>query len=123
MLIIDRDRRDYAAFLSEADDPVEERRLVQLRIISRFALRNFFGALDSNEYDKFPDQPLTLLEALVAFVHDQKAHWGDASHRDLSGTAGGDGDWAKETLGFGLMVENEYHGVYRIWSRPWLVTK
>ena len=36
---------------------------------------------------------------------------------------GGDGDWAKESLCFGLMVENGYQGVYRIWSRAWLVTK
>jgi hypothetical protein len=31
--------------------------------------------------------------------------------------------WAKETLGFGLMVENAYQGVYRVWSRPWLMAK
>jgi hypothetical protein len=26
-------------------------------------------------------------------------------------------------VAFGFMVENEYQGVYRIWSRAWLVTK
>ena len=36
---------------------------------------------------------------------------------------GGDGDWAKEELAFGCMVENVDLGIYRIWSRAWLVTK
>jgi hypothetical protein len=43
--------------------------------------------------------------------------------RDLYGAMGGDGDWAKEELCFGFMMENEYHGVCRIWTRAWLVTK
>jgi hypothetical protein len=36
----------------------------------------------------------------------------------LSGTleGEGDGDWAKESLALGCPV-------YRVWSRPWLVTK
>jgi hypothetical protein len=34
-----------------------------------------------------------------------------------------DGDWAKESLCFGFMMENEYHGICRIWTRAWLVTK
>ncbi|MEI9999893.1 MAG: hypothetical protein WDO13_12425 [Verrucomicrobiota bacterium] len=41
----------------------------------------------------------------------------------LRGTFGGDGDWAKESLCFGLLVENNDLGVYRLWSRAWLVTK
>jgi hypothetical protein len=41
----------------------------------------------------------------------------------LSGTLGGDGDWAKESLAFGFLVENSYWAVYRVWSRPRLVTK
>jgi hypothetical protein len=36
---------------------------------------------------------------------------------------GGDADWAKESLAYGSMVENAYRGVYRLWSRTWLVTK
>jgi hypothetical protein len=42
---------------------------------------------------------------------------------ELSGTFGGDGDWAQESLCFGFMIENAYHGVYRMWSRAWLITK
>jgi hypothetical protein len=42
---------------------------------------------------------------------------------ELRGTLHGDGDWAKEKLAFGFMIENGSNGVYRVWSRPWLVTK
>lgn len=57
------------------------------------------------------------------FVQSQQQVWGIYNTSQLSGVMGGDGDWAKEALAFGLMVENAYHGVYRIWSRAWLVTK
>lgn len=36
---------------------------------------------------------------------------------------GGDGEWARESLAFGFLVENQYHSIYRIWTRAWLVTK
>jgi hypothetical protein len=52
--------------------------------------------------------------------------WNEPRHTfsfRLSGTFGGDGYWAKESLCFGFLVENNYRGVYRIWSRAWLVTK
>jgi len=123
LLAIRPDQRDYAAFLAESSDPVRDRWLVQLRLVSRFALSYLFGALGRNEYDRFPKQPLSLLDTIRAFMEDQEQHWVQASPWALDGTAGGDGDSAYERLGFGLMVENEYHGVYRIWSRAWLVTK
>jgi hypothetical protein len=41
---------------------------------------------------------------------------GGAFTDKLSGTLEGDGDWAKESLALGCPV-------YRVWSRPWLVTK
>jgi hypothetical protein len=41
----------------------------------------------------------------------------------IGGTFGGDGDWAKERLCFGVMVENSSWMAYRIWSRAWLITK
>jgi hypothetical protein len=123
LLALGREQRDYAAFLEESDDPLRDRWLVQLRIVSRFALRYLFGLLGKSEYERFPSQSLTAFEALAAFLRDQEHYWLDGSSQALAGAAGGDGDWARETLGFGLMVENEYHGVYRIWSRAWLVTK
>lgn len=115
--------RQYAAFLQESQHPLTQRFLVQLKLVTRFALNYLFRAIESEQYDKFPEQPLSMGELMVAFLSDQQQHWGTGMSSELSGCMGGDGDWAKESLAFGLMVENDYHGVYRIWSRAWLVTK
>jgi len=113
-------RRDFAAFRADAKDTRRERFLSQLRIMSKVALGQFFGA----EEQAAPpgDQALTIEEAVLGFLKDERARW-NGSGSQLSGTLGGDGDWAKESLAFGFMVENGYWGVYRVWSRPWLVTK
>ena len=113
-------RKDYAVFAAEAKEPVTERYLDQVRIISKGALGHFFGV--GTEARALPDQELTLGEYVERFVAEQKEKWGAFSGK-LSGTLGGDGDWAKESLAFGFLVENTYWSVYRLWSRPWLVTK
>ena len=123
LLSVHDKEKKYAAFLEESSDPLKDRFLVQLKIVSRFALKYLFGALDEKQYDEFPDQPLTVGELLTAFVRDQEQQWGRGMSSELSGSMGGDGDWAKESLAFGLLVENDYHVVYRLWSRAWLVTK
>jgi hypothetical protein len=116
-------RKDYAVFAAEAKDPVAERYLDQVRIISKGALGNFFAA--GEEARALPDQELTLGEYVERFIAEQNEKWGDgyAFSSKLRGTLGGDGDWAKESLAFGFHVENTYWSVYRLWSRPWLVTK
>jgi hypothetical protein len=64
--------------------------------------------------DKLPRYPI--------FINNR---WGTSSFEDkgLYKKFGGDGDMKREELAFGLIVENEYYGIYRIWSRAWLVTK
>lgn len=116
-------RKDYAVFAAEAKDPVAERYLDQVRIISKGALGQFFAV--GEEARALPDQALTLGEYVERFVAEQKEKWGDGYtfSAKLRGTLGGDGDWAKESLAFGFLVENTYWSVYRLWSRPWLVTK
>lgn len=116
--------KDYAAFVEHSLQPIEDRYLVQMRIVSRFALKYLFGALDSDEYESFPPQDRTIGEVLWQFIQDQQDKWGTGMDSyELRGVMGGDGDFAKEELAFGFMVENEYNSVYRIWSRAWLVTK
>ena len=116
-------RKDYAVFAAEAKDPLAERYLDQVRIISKGALGNFFAV--GEEARALPDQELTLGEYIDHFIAEQKEKWSDgyAFSGKLRGTLGGDGDWAKESLAFGFFVENTYWSVYRLWSRPWLVTK
>jgi hypothetical protein len=116
-------REDYAVFGAIADDPVSQRFLHQVRIISKSALAHFFEA--DPEAKALPKQPLTLGAFIESFIDFQRALWNDgyAFSGKLRGTLGGDGDWAKESLAFGFLVENTYWGAYRLWSRPWLVTK
>jgi hypothetical protein len=113
----------YAAFLGQADDPPEERYLIQLRIVERPALQHMFGVPAGEDFEALTDQPLSVGALAWAFIQDQQATWGSGMSSALRGTMGGDDDWAKESLAFGLLVENAFHGVYRIWSRAWLVTK
>jgi hypothetical protein len=115
----------YAAFIQESSEPQKDGYLKQMRVVSKFGLRFLFGAISENAYENFPHQLMTMTEALWSFVESEKKNWGtyfDESPK-LDGKFGGDGYYAKEELSFGLMVENAYDNVYRIWSRAWLVTK
>lgn len=111
-------RRDYAAYLFESEDPKRDRCLRQLRLVTEFALKHHFSAPLGEA--ALPEQPHTIGEVVEAFLEHEIAAWDEAT---LHGCLGGDGDWAYETLAFGLMVENDYYGIYRVWSRPRLVTK
>ncbi len=113
----------FAAFESESTDPVKERFLVQRRIVPRSALSRVFGIADADVSDEWVHQPVDIAGALWSFFTAQSARWDTDRTSALAGTLGGDGDWASEELAFGLMVENTYHGIVRIWSRPWLITK
>jgi len=95
-----------------------------MRLVSKFGLRFMFNAIDDSEYCSFEKQDLSVSEALWKFIEVEKERlgstWGDPR---IEGTFGGDGNYAREELNFGFMPENNYHGIYRIWSRAWLVTK
>ena len=114
---------EYAAFAAAAADPLHERYLVQLRIMSPTALRLMFHAPMEETHQALLQQPLTVGELLWEFLEQQQAYWGTGFSSQLRGAMGGDGDWAKETLAFGLLIENSYQCIYRLWSRVWLVTK
>lgn len=117
--------KSYAAYAVESQTPREDGYLRQLRLVDRFALTSLFqNALKREDYESFPEQELTMPEALWAFIEHEKKDWGTHfGAAKLEGKFGGDGDFAREKLSFGLMVENPYFHVYRIWSRAWLVTK
>ena len=117
-------RRDFAVFAGRSEDAVAERYLDQVRIVSKAGLSHFFDV--DRDAKALPDQPIGLGDYVETFIAAQKAKWNDPEYaysRSLGGTLGGDGDWAKESLAFGFFVENTPWGVYRLWSRPWLVTK
>lgn len=115
--------RRFAAFTAVSEHPGKDGYLVQMRLVSDFGLKFLFGAIPDAEPGSFPEQALSMVDTLWAFVETQRAHWGTGYGEDLEGLFGGDGDFAREQLSFGFLVENGYHHVYRIWSRAWLVTK
>jgi hypothetical protein len=110
------DSHDYAAYAASSADPRSDRYLDQMRFVSFTALDFRFGADNSAAR---PQQTLTVRQAAWAFIEAQRSKWDDGA---LAGSAGGDGD-NYEALAFGFHVENSYNRVYRIWSRPWIVTK
>ncbi|MBU4086681.1 MAG: hypothetical protein KKB21_03850 [Nanoarchaeota archaeon] len=124
MINVRAGNKDYAAFVQESANPLEDRYFKQMRLMSKFGLRFMFGAIGNGEYDSFKEQDLTLGEALWSFMDAEKERFGTSfGDPRIEGKMGGDGDYAREELSFGFMLENEYHHIYRIWSRAWLVTK
>jgi len=118
--------KDFAVFTAESAQPGQDGYLVQMRVVSKFGLRYMFGVLTDADYENFPEQELNVVEALWSFIEHERKRWGTSwmgEDKGLAGKFGGDGYFACEELAFGFMMENEYHGVYRIWSRAWLVTK
>ena len=117
---VQREKRGYACFFAVSHDVLRDRFFRQLRIVSYHALVSYFHAITQDEYGHLPDQPLTIAEALSAFIMEETQAM---AVNDLVGSAGGDGNMMTEMPGFGFMVENTFCGIYRIWSRPWLLTK
>jgi hypothetical protein len=116
--------KDFVVFAASARDPSAERYLDQVRIMSKRALR-LFGV--EQEAATLAEQPISVGQFIIRFVKGQRRKWSDPNGNPysirLDGLFGGDGDFAREALCFGLMVENQPWSVYRVWSRAWLVTK
>ena len=117
--------KEFVVFADGTDEPSEWRYLDQARIMSTRALRSLFGA--EKEAAGLREQPISIAAYVTQFVEEQRRKWNDPDGNPysprLDGSFGGDGDFAKEALCFGLMVENRPWSVYRVWSRAWLVTK
>jgi hypothetical protein len=97
-----------------AREPLADRILVQLRLVTARALRAIFHVPD--EFAAAAHACLTVPEVIERFRQCQTqlfAH-GRLEPDPLEGTFGGDGDWANEVLAYGFMVENTANGVYRL---------
>ena len=113
---------DYAALLQSAAQPAAEGYLHMLRLVDRDSLKHLLG-LDSKP-EGLPEQEISARKALAAFVAEERAHWGEAPSWGALGLVDPDpepdlGLLGEPRLGFGVMVENGYRGIYRIWSRLW----
>jgi hypothetical protein len=121
LLGVPTDATDYAAFVSHARKPAEERYVTQLRIVRRVALAALYDALSEAELRSFPQQPLTVGELILKFIETEQGAWGTGLSSKLRERFGPRNQRFRATLAFGLMVENAFYGVYRIWSRAWLL--
>jgi hypothetical protein len=112
---------DYAAFVQQSS-AIEDRYLTQMRLISGGALEFLYHTPYNDEAKPLREQSLPLAEAIWKFIDFYRTEYNEGRY-SIDGALGGDGDWAKERLCFGFMVENSYHAIYRIWTRAWLITK
>ena len=121
LLGVPADASDYAAFVSHAKKPAEERYLTQVRIVRRVALAALYDALSEAELRSFPKQRLTVGALIGKFIETEQQRWGVGLSPQLSERFGNPGQRFRATLAFGLMIENAFYGVYRLWSRAWLL--
>src|SRR6202008_1086181 len=119
LLRVDAAAADYAAFVAHAADPLEERYLTQLRLIRAPALVGIYQALSPDETRLFPDQRLTIGELVPAFIADEQQRW--SARPPQPSTIEPEEPQGEQALAFGFLVENAHYGVYRLWSRVWLL--
>lgn len=121
LLGVTTDATDYAAFVTDARKPGEDRYLTQLRIVRRVALAALYDALTEEDLRSFPRQRLSVGELVRKFIECEQQKWGTGLSRKLTDHLGRASERFNATLAFGLMVENAFYGVYRLWSRAWLL--
>lgn len=121
LLGIPHDAGDYAAFLGHSKKPAEECYVTQLRIVRRAALAALYGALSTKELQSFPQQRLMAGDLIFKFIETEQGTWGAGLSAKLRDRFGRSSPRFRPTLAFGLMVENAFYGVYRVWSRAWLL--
>jgi hypothetical protein len=105
------DPREWAklrGFRGATLDPAEDRYLHQVRIATHAALARYFKA--NAEAEALPEQPIPIGAYIETFIAEQQGKWNDGRQfsRVLEGILGGDGDSAREVLGFGFAVESAY---------------
>lgn len=96
--------------------------LEQLKIICPPALHRYYEGFS----EACVEHRLCIAEALWHFnlmeIHRYNPR-NELYPSELHGVIGGDGDYEREQLAFGMLVENREEGIYRIWSRVYLCTK
>lgn len=104
----------YAVFAQRADD-FQQGYLTQARFVSDFALTFCFRRW-KEAHPLHQPQPLDLTEGILAFVESEIRAFGSESaiceHFRIETP-----DSGSYGLGFGFLVEDSYHRIYRLWSR------
>lgn len=115
----------YAVFLSEAKDSVTEKCFCQMKVVTNFALCDYYGAIIEEDSDNYSRQAFGIGEAFWRFM-TREINACNQGEREACVRIGGNN--IKGRLRFGLAVErnvrvagnrDENSGVYRMWSQPY----
>lgn len=112
----------YVVFVQESQNPLKDRYFKQVRLVCGFALKYYFSLASDQELDDMMPQQLTFENALWAFIESERERVKTGELR-IYGSMRKDWDDSYEALCFGFMLENSHQGIYRIWSRAWIVSK
>ncbi|MBX9693801.1 MAG: hypothetical protein K2Z81_15535 [Cyanobacteria bacterium] len=96
--------------------------LEHLRQICQPAMEMFYGDFRDALVEHEASLPQALWNFNLMDIHRFNPEF-TAFPGALDGVIGGDGDFEREQLSFGMVVENRELGIYRIWSRVTLCTK
>ncbi len=87
----------------------------QMRIVSRRAMKSVFKVINEEEYQSFPEQEVSMAEAMWLFLLDA-----NPPRKTMKFNSPKPGKTMMISLippSIGIMVENSYYDIYRIWSR------
>ncbi len=124
--------REYAIYILHSKSPRQDGYLIQIRFVSSFALEFYYEQKEEAKRCKEVD----IATIMCGFIEHEKSGYGyrmpeqkegevliltptnirnPTLYRAINATGNEFGSFG---LGFGLLVENSYHSIYRIWSRP-----
>jgi hypothetical protein len=112
----------YKVYSKKSGDPLQDGYWTQWRFVSAFALECYYGQ-DQAVADAIPSAAEGLVERMAQTIEEEKSVL-NAVHFD---------DFLRQRYkrfyegiiryGFGFLVENHYHGIYRLWSRMLFYSK
>jgi len=103
--------KQFAAFKEERSN-YSHTCAKQMRLVSNFALQYAFKIIEEKEYKSFPEQRITMAEAFWSFLQEETR--GCDFPKNISP---GQAIITVIPPSIGIMVENSYYGIFRIWSR------
>lgn len=118
---------DYAVFTGESQNPKEDGYISQMRLVSHHGLQCGFNTPSEKLKSDLPAQDLPCSSAIWSFIECECARWGTYFGHDwkkgLRPLFLEDHNDTRVELSFGIAVESSYYGIFRLWSRGWLVSK
>lgn len=120
-------KKRYAVFMAESENPAADNYFRQIRLVTNYALRDYYDALDRDECEDFLSQEIGAGEALWRFM-GQEVNSCNTGKRDAFEVFRG--ERIRCRIRFGLTVERsvkvlddrgnpDLDCVIRMWSQPY----